>query len=55
MKKYDNGNATFAAPDAHDRFLVPASAGFSDNPLDGFSYMLAENAEILDYFVREIE
>lgn len=29
-------------------------SGFSDKPADGFSYMLAENAEIADYFVREI-
>ena len=29
-------------------------SGFSDKPLDGFSYMLAENAQILDYFVSDI-
>ena len=29
-------------------------SGFSDKPLNGFSYMLAENAEIVDYFVREV-
>ena len=29
-------------------------SGFSDKPLDGFSYMLAENAQILDYFVTDI-
>ena len=29
-------------------------SGFSDKPLDGFSYMLEDNARLLDYFVREI-
>ena len=29
-------------------------SGFSDKPLDGYSYMLAENAQILDYFVTDI-
>ncbi len=29
-------------------------SGFSDKPLDNFSYMLAENAEIVDYFLREV-
>ncbi len=29
-------------------------SGFSDKPQDGFSYMLADNARLLDYFVREI-
>ncbi len=29
-------------------------SGFSDKPLDGYNYMLAENAEIVDYFVREV-
>lgn len=29
-------------------------SGFSDKPLDGFNYMLAENAQIVDYFVREV-
>lgn len=29
-------------------------SGFSDKPLDGFSYMLEDNARLLDYFVREV-
>jgi len=29
-------------------------SGFSDKPQDGFSYMLDDNARLLDYFVREI-
>lgn len=29
-------------------------SGFSGKPQDGFSYMLADNAKLLDYFVREI-
>lgn len=29
-------------------------SGFSDKPLNGFNYMLAENAEIVDHFVREV-
>ncbi|MBT5720475.1 MAG: alpha/beta hydrolase [Gammaproteobacteria bacterium] len=29
-------------------------SGFSDKPLDGFSYMLEDNAMLLDYFVREV-
>jgi len=29
-------------------------SGFSDKPLNGFHYMLAENAEIVDHFVREV-
>jgi pimeloyl-ACP methyl ester carboxylesterase len=29
-------------------------SGFSDKPLNGYNYMLAENAEILDHFVREV-
>lgn len=29
-------------------------SGFSDKPLDGFNYMLAENAQIVDHFVREV-
>lgn len=29
-------------------------SGFSDKPLDGFSYMLEDNARLVDYFVREI-
>jgi len=29
-------------------------SGFSDKPLDGFSYMLEDNARLLDHFVREV-
>jgi len=29
-------------------------SGFSDKPLDGFSYMLDDNARLLDHFVREV-
>ncbi len=29
-------------------------SGFSDKPLDGFSYMLEDNARLVDYFVREV-
>ena len=28
--------------------------GFSDKPQDGYSYMLADDAQLVDYFVREI-
>jgi len=40
--------------DYHNATLDFPGSGFSDKPLDGFNYMLAENAEIVDYFVREI-
>jgi pimeloyl-ACP methyl ester carboxylesterase len=29
-------------------------SGFSDKPLAGFSYMLEDNARLVDYFVREV-
>lgn len=29
-------------------------SGFSDKPLDGFSYMLEDNARLLDHFVSEV-
>lgn len=29
-------------------------SGFSDKPLDGFSYMLEDNARLVDFFVREV-
>ncbi|MBC52750.1 MAG: alpha/beta hydrolase [Gammaproteobacteria bacterium] len=29
-------------------------SGFSDKPLDGFSYMLEDNARLVDHFVREV-
>ncbi len=45
-------------PLLEDDFYIAAldfpGSGFSDKPLDGFSYMLAENAQILDYFVTDI-
>ncbi len=28
--------------------------GFSDKPLDGYSYMIEDDAKLMDYFVREI-
>lgn len=40
--------------DYHIAALDFPGSGFSDKPLDGYNYMLAENAEIVDYFVREI-
>lgn len=40
--------------DFHIAALDFPGSGFSDKPLDGYNYMLAENAEIVDYFVREI-
>jgi pimeloyl-ACP methyl ester carboxylesterase len=44
----------FLEEDYHIAALDFPGSGFSDKPLDGFNYMLAENAEILDYFVREV-
>jgi pimeloyl-ACP methyl ester carboxylesterase len=45
-------------PYLEDEYHIAAldfpGSGFSDKPLDGFNYMLAENAEIVDYFVREV-
>ena len=45
-------------PYLEDEYHIAAldfpGSGFSDKPLDGFSYMLAENAEIVDHFVREV-
>jgi len=45
-------------PYLEDEYYIAAldfpGSGFSDKPLDGFNYMLAENAEIVDYFVREV-
>ncbi|MDA1372945.1 MAG: alpha/beta hydrolase [Proteobacteria bacterium] len=40
--------------DYHIAALDFPGSGFSDKPLDGYNYMLAENAEIVDYFVREV-
>jgi pimeloyl-ACP methyl ester carboxylesterase len=40
--------------DYHIAALDFPGSGFSDKPLDSYNYMLAENAEILDYFVREV-
>ena len=44
----------FLEDDYHIATLDFPGSGFSDKPLDGFNYMLAENAEILDYFVRDV-
>ncbi|MEQ8315205.1 MAG: alpha/beta hydrolase [Gammaproteobacteria bacterium] len=38
----------------HIALLDFPGSGFSDKPLDGFSYMLEDNARLLDYFVREV-
>ena len=57
---FPNSSFDFHAliPLLSDDFYIAAldfpGSGFSDKPLDGFSYMLAENAEILDYFVTDI-
>ena len=44
-------------PYLEDEYHIAAldfpGSGFSDKPLDGYNYMLAENAEIVDHFVRE--
>jgi pimeloyl-ACP methyl ester carboxylesterase len=40
--------------DYHIAALDFPGSGFSDKPLDGYNYMLAENAEIVDHFVREV-
>jgi pimeloyl-ACP methyl ester carboxylesterase len=44
----------FLEDDYHIATLDFPGSGFSDKPLDGYNYMLAENAEIVDYFVREV-
>ncbi len=44
----------FLEDEYHIATLDFPGSGFSDKPLDGYNYMLAENAEIVDYFVREI-
>lgn len=44
----------FLAEEYHIAALDFPGSGFSDKPLDGYNYMLAENAEIVDYFVREV-
>jgi len=44
----------FLENEYHIAVLDFPGSGFSDKPLGGFNYMLAENAEILDYFVRDI-
>lgn len=40
--------------DFHIAVLDFPGSGFSDKPLDGFSYMLEDNARLLDYFIREV-
>lgn len=42
------------ADNYHIAALDFPGSGFSDKPLEGFSYMLAENAQLLDYFVSEV-
>jgi len=44
----------FLAEEYHIAALDFPGSGFSDKPLDGYNYMLAENAEIVDHFVREV-
>lgn len=44
----------FLESEYHIAALDFPGSGFSDKPLDGYNYMLAENAEIVDYFVREV-
>lgn len=44
----------FLEDDYHIATLDFPGSGFSDKPLDGYNYMLAENAEIVDYFVRKV-
>ena len=44
----------FLEDDYHIAALDFPGSGFSDKPLDGYNYMLAENGEIVDYFVREV-
>ncbi len=45
-------------PFLEDRYHIATldfpGSGFSEKPLNNYNYMLAENAEIIDYFVREI-
>ncbi len=38
----------------HIAVLDFPGSGFSDKPLNGFSYMLEDNARLVDYFVREV-
>ena len=44
----------YLANEYHIAALDFPGSGFSDKPLDGYNYMLAENAEIVDHFVREV-
>lgn len=44
----------FLEDEYHIAALDFPGSGFSDKPLDGYNYMLAENGEIVDYFVREV-
>lgn len=44
----------FLEEEYHIAALDFPGSGFSDKPLDGYNYMLAENAEIVDHFVREV-
>jgi len=44
----------FLEDEYHIAALDFPGSGFSDKPLNGYNYMLAENAEIVDHFVREV-
>jgi pimeloyl-ACP methyl ester carboxylesterase len=44
----------FLEDEYHIAALDFPGSGFSDKPLDDYNYMLAENAEIVDHFVREV-
>ena len=44
----------FLEDEYHIAALDFPGSGFSDKPLDGYNYMLEENAEIVDHFVREV-
>ena len=45
---------SFLQDDYYIATLDFPGSGFSDKPQDGFSYMLEDNAKLLDYFVRNI-
>ena len=44
----------FLEDEYHIAALDFPGSGFSDKPLNGYNYMLAENAEIVDHFVRKV-
>ena len=51
---FPNSSFDFYKLVTDDYYIATLEIGFSDKPLEGFSYMLADNARLLDYFVREI-